>query len=78
MDISDINIGSTWEDTLGKCVWKNDKIVQLCAKCIVTIISKTSNSIEYKDDGGFHSWIHIDYFLKFEKSVNKIRFIKIS
>jgi hypothetical protein len=78
MEMSEIEIGSKWEDTLGKSVWDErfTKIIKSNVRREVIITDKTSNSIEYKD--GIHmSWISIEDFCRVERSVNKVRFVKV-
>lgn len=76
--IEEIEIGAKYEDMLGKAKYsKNGVLIKnVRLKREVFITNKTSNSIEYKDDGNYISWISIDDFLRVENSVKSIRFIK--
>jgi hypothetical protein len=78
MNINEIEIGTKWEDTLGKAKFNKNGIIILKERLlrIVTITNKTSNSIQYIDDGGFYSWITFDDFIRVESSNKKNRFIK--
>ena len=78
MNIDEIEIGSKWEDNLGKATYsKKGNLMKERAKRIVWIINKTSNSIEYKDEGRYFSWIAFDDFVRVENSIKKERFVKI-
>lgn len=66
MNIEEIEIGSRWEDNLKRY------------KLSVEIIDKTKSSINFRDSGGYTSWITLEDFSRFEKSVQKVRFIKVS
>jgi hypothetical protein len=77
--MNEIEIGTKYEDTLGKTKFdKNGDVTKGRAKRIVLITNKTSNSIEYKDEAGFISWVTYDEFIRVENSTNKIRFTKIA
>ncbi len=74
--MDEIKIGDKYEDTLGKAKFsKNGTLLKDRLKRIVTITNKTSNSIEYKDESGYISWVTIEEFTRLERSVNKVRFI---
>jgi len=74
--MDEIKIGDKYEDTLGKSKFsKNGTLLKDRLKRIVTITNKTSNSIEYKDESGYISWVTIEEFTRLERSVNKVRFI---
>ena len=80
MNINDVEIGSVWEDSWGIRTFKNNdksqgQIIGSMRK--VTIIAKTSNSICYSDTKRFISWETEDDFFRFEKQIQKIRFIKV-
>ncbi len=78
MNIEEIEIGSKWEDTLGKATYsKKGNLMKERAKREVVVTNKTSNSIEYKDEGRFMSWITLEDFVRLERSVNKVRFIRV-
>lgn len=78
MNIDEIEIGSTWEDTLGKAKFsKNGTLLKEKLKRLVVITDKTTNSIEYRDEGRFISWITLEDFIRLERSVNKVRFVKV-
>ena len=73
--MNDIEIDTKYEDTLGKAKFdKNGKIIKGRNKRMVSITNKTSNSIEYKDEAGFVSWVTYEEFIRIENSTNKIRF----
>lgn len=76
MNIDEIEIGSIWTDSWGVQTFdKNDnKIVGSLRKVVIT--NKTSNSIEYRDTKGYLSWVTLEEFIRLEKSINKVRFIK--
>ncbi len=78
MDINDIDISSKWEDVLGKakCDKNGKEIKGIRLKREVIITDKTSSSIEYRDEGGFLTWISIEDFIRVEKLKNCNRFIK--
>ena len=79
MSIDEINIGDRFEDTLGKATYsKKGNLMKERAKREVVVTNKTSNSIEYKDKGRYSSWITLEDFIRIERSVNKIRFVKIN
>ena len=77
MEIEAIEIGSKWEDSLGMANYKDGHLQKGRLKRFVTITDKTKNSIEYRDGGGFLSWITLEDFIRIEKSVQKARFVKI-
>lgn len=78
MNIDEIEIGSTWEDTLGKAIYsKKGNLMKGRDRRIVVITNKTSNSIEYRDEGRFISWITLEDFVRIENSIKKIRFVKV-
>ncbi len=78
MNIEEIEINSKWEDTLGKAIYsKKGNLMKERAKREVVITNKTSNSIEYSDEGRFISWITLEDFVRLERSVNKLRFVKV-
>lgn len=77
MNINEIEIGVKYEDTLGKAKFsKNGTLLKDRLKRVVTITNKTSNSIEYKDEAGYISWVTLEEFIRVENSTKKIRFIK--
>jgi hypothetical protein len=76
--MNDIEIGIKYEDILGKAkLDKNGNMIKGRNKRIVIITNKSSNSIEYKDEAGFISWVTYEEFIRVENSINKIRFSKI-
>lgn len=76
MTIDEIAIGSKWEDVLGKATFsKKGILLKERAKRFVLITNKTSNSVEYKDEARYISWVTFDEFIMFEKSIQKPRFI---
>lgn len=78
MSIEEIEIGSKYEDSLGKAIYsKKGNLMKERAKREVVVTNKTSNSIEYNDEGGYVSWITLEDFTRIEKSVNKMRFVKV-
>lgn len=78
MNIEEIEIGSKYEDVLGKATYsKKGNLMKERVKREVEITNKTSNSIEYKDEGRFMSWITLEDFIRVERSVNKVRFVKL-
>ena len=78
MNIEEIKIGSKWEDTLGKATYsKKGNLMKERARREVKITNKTSNSIEYLDEGRFFSWIAFEDFIRVENSNKKLRFIKV-
>ena len=78
MTINDINIGTKWEDTLGKLVFNNkDKVIKRNAYREVIITDKTKDSLQYKDSGGYLSWERFEDFIRIEKSNGKQRFIEL-
>jgi hypothetical protein len=77
MEIEKIEIGSKWEDSLGMLNFKGGQLQKGVLKRFVTITDKTKNSIEYRDGGGFLSWITFEDFERIEKSVQKVRFVQI-
>jgi hypothetical protein len=77
MNIDEIKIGTKWKDSWGiQTFHKNGQQVVGLTR-IVTILDKTSNSISYMDTKGFISWIVYDEFIRVERAINKIRFVKI-
>jgi len=78
MNIEEIEIGSTWEDTLGKATYsKKGNLMKERTRREVVIMNKTTNSIEYKDGGRFFSWVTLEEFVRVENSNKKARFIKV-
>ncbi len=76
--MNSIEIGTKYEDVLGKTKFdKNGNVIKGRNKRLVTVTNKSSNSIEYKDDGGFISWVTYEEFIRIENSINKNRFIKV-
>ena len=76
MNIEDVEIGSKYEDTLGKAKYsKIGTLLKDKLKRIVIITNKSSNSIEYKDEADYISWISFEDFVRLERSVNRVRFI---
>ena len=77
MNIEEIEIGTKYEDTLGKAKYsKNGDLIKGRNKRVVLITNKTSNSIEYKDEAGYISWVTLEEFIRIENSNKLIRFIK--
>jgi hypothetical protein len=75
MNINEIEIGSIWKDNLGKAKYsKIGELVKGRLERLVTITNKTSNTIEYKDGGGYISWISFEDFLRVENSLKAVRF----
>jgi hypothetical protein len=74
MKIDEISIGSKWKDNLGKNLWDEKKIIKRGLTRIVEITNKSSNSIEYKDESGFYSWISVEDFFRIENSNKLVRF----
>ena len=72
MSIEGIELLDKYEDTLGK----TKEGVKGKLRRIVTITNKTSNSIEFKDEKGYISWITLEDFCRVERQVNKVRFVK--
>lgn len=78
MKIEEIEIGTKWEDTLGKCQFNEiGKFLKGGLKREIVITNKTSNTIEYMDGGGYISWIMFDDFVRIERSTKKERFVLI-
>lgn len=77
MEIEEIEIGSKWEDSLVMLNFKDGQLQKGVLKRFVTITDKTKNSIEYRDGGGFLSWITFEDFERIEKSVQKVRFVQV-
>jgi hypothetical protein len=79
MEMSEIEIGSKWEDTLGVNVWDKNgaKIVKRGVRREVIITNKILNSIEYKDEKDYLSWISIEDFSRVENSNKRVRFEKV-
>jgi len=79
MEIVDIEIGSKWEDTLGKTVWDKGgvKVIKRNVYREVMVTNKTSNSIEYKDEKRYVSWITFEDFVRVERANGRERFIKV-
>lgn len=78
MNIEEIEIGSKWEDNLGKATYsKKGNLMKERARRFVIITNKTSNSIEFIDEGRFSSWIAISDFFRVEEKNKKIRFSKV-
>lgn len=78
MDIEEIEIGSKWEDSLRKEIYsKKGNLMKERARREVVITNKTSNTVEYKDEGRYFSWITLEDFVRLERSVNKVRFVKV-
>lgn len=77
MNIEDIEIGSKWEDVLGMANYKDGQLQKGRLKRFVNITDKTKNSVEYRDGGGFLSWITFEDFCRVEKSVQRVRFEKV-
>ena len=78
MNIEEIEIGTKWEDTLGICKFDEiGKFLKGGLKREVIITGKTSNTLEYKDSGGYISWIMFDDFVRVERSTKKERFVLI-
>ena len=78
MTIDEIEVGTKYEDNLGKAKYsKNGDLVKGRLQRIVEITAKTANSIEYRDAGRFLSWITLDDFNRIENKINKVRFSKI-
>ena len=78
MNIDEVEIGAKYEDCLGTAKYdKNGDLTKGRLKRVVTVTNKTSNSIEYIDEGRFVSWVTLEEFIRVEKSTSKIRFTKI-
>ena len=78
MNIEEIKIGKKYEDTLGKAIYsKKGNLMKGRDKREVLITNKTSNSIEYLDEGRFVSWIGFEEFVRVERSVGKMRFVNV-
>lgn len=79
MNIEEIEIGTEYKDCLGKAKYSKKGILILKERLerIVTITNKTSNSIEYKDAGGFISWVTFEEFIRLENSTKSIRFSRV-
>ena len=78
MNIDEIEIGKKYEDVLGKSTYsKKGNLMKERTRREVVVTNKTTNSIEYRDERGFISWVTLEDFIRVERAVNKMRFVKV-